>query len=216
MIPFLTRNLGWKLLSLVIAFGVWLNVASEPELATVVSVPVEYSHFPKNFEISSEIVESIDFEARGPAGLLRRLSDSQIAAIIDFSGVTSPGERTFTLTNAELRLPRGVSLIRTIPAQLRFTFERHATRAVPVEVHYSGALPKGYSVTHVDVLPPELEIAGPESRVNAAKKVVADPFDLTGITTDSQRILSVYVAESEVRLRSAPQVTVKIHVQKNR
>ena len=73
---FLTRNLIWKLFALVAAFGVWLNVASEPELATIVSVPVEYNNFPKDLEISSTIVESIDVEARGPAGQLRILNDS--------------------------------------------------------------------------------------------------------------------------------------------
>src|SRR5207248_3583606 len=171
----ITQNFGWKLLALVIAFAVWLSVASEPELATIVSVPVEYSHFPKDFEISSEIVESIDVEARGPSGLLRRLSDSRIAAIVNFSAVTSPGERTFTITPAELSLPRGVMLVRTIPAQLRFTFERHVTRAVPVDVRFSGTLPKGLSIGQVEVEPNQLEIAGPESHVNATKKLESDP-----------------------------------------
>ena len=32
---FLTRNLLWKLVALVAAFGVWLNVANEPDLATI-------------------------------------------------------------------------------------------------------------------------------------------------------------------------------------
>src|SRR5579863_7164388 len=143
---FITRNLIWKLFALAAAFGVWLNVANEPDLATIVSVPVEYNHFPKDLEISSDIVETIDLEARGPAGQLRNLHDSRIAAIVDFAGVTAPGERTFTLTAAELQLPRGIDLIRTIPAQLRFKFERRATRFVPVEVPFSGKLPQGFSL----------------------------------------------------------------------
>src|SRR5579863_5680366 len=162
---FITRNLLWKLLTLVAAFGVWLNVANEPELATIVSVPVEYNHFPKDLEISSDIVENIDLEARGPSGQLRGLHDSRIAAIVDFAGVTAPGERTFTLTNAELKLPRGIELIRTIPAQLRFKFERRATRSVAVTVPLSGKLPEGFSIAGVDINPPQLQIAGPESHV---------------------------------------------------
>src|SRR5205814_1444886 len=139
------------------------NIASEPELATIVSVPVEYNHFPKDLEISSDIVEAIDVEARGPAGEIRSLHDSAIAAIIDFASVQSPGERTFTLTTAELRLPRGIDLIRTIPAQLRFTFERRATSSVTVDVPFSGKLAPGFSIAQVETLPPQLRIAGPES-----------------------------------------------------
>src|ERR1700722_14145814 len=100
----LTRNLLWKLLALVAAFAVWLSISNEPELETIVSVPVEYNHFPKDLEISSEIVEAIDVEARGPAGEIRRIHDSTISAIVDFATVQAPGERTFSLTAAELRL----------------------------------------------------------------------------------------------------------------
>ncbi len=209
---FLTRNLLWKLFALATAFGIWLNVSNEPELETIISVPVQYNHFPKDLEISSDIVETIDVEARGPSGLLRSLGDGRIAAIIDFAGVAAPGERTFTLTNRELKLPRGIELIRTIPAQLRFTFERRATRLVPVEVRYSGALPPGYSIAGISIDPPQLEIAGPLSHVLKSGKLVSDPFDLTNVTDEKTEKLSVYEAEPEVRILNPPQVQVKVEV----
>jgi YbbR domain-containing protein len=211
-VKFLTQHLGWKLFSLVAAFVVWMSVASEPERATVVSVPVEYSNFPKDLEISSDVLETIDVEARGPAGQLRSLSGSRIAAVVDFGSVRQPGERTFTLTNAELQLPRGIDLIRTIPAQLRFTFERRETRAVRVEVPFSGKLAPGLSIAHVDIEPPQLRIVGPESRVLAAKKLTADPFDLTHVTGEAQETLAVYASEPQVRFIGTPQVTVKVRV----
>jgi hypothetical protein len=213
---FLTQNLPWKLFSLIAAFGVWMNVASEPELATIVSVPVEYNHFPRDLEISSDIVEAIDVEARGPAGQLRSLHDSQIAAIIDFATVQTPGERTFTLTTAELKLPRGIDLIRTIPAQLRFKFEKLTTRTVGVNVPLSGKLGAGLALGQMVIEPPELRIAGPESRVLDSKKLLSDPFDLTNVTGDVEKKLAVYASEPEVRILNVPQVTVKIRVQHGR
>ena len=82
MIRLLTRNAGLKLLALAVAFVFWLNVASEPEMATIVSVPVEYSHHPENLEISSPITESIDVEASGPSGEIRDLRDAFAAGKI--------------------------------------------------------------------------------------------------------------------------------------
>ncbi len=213
---FLTRNLIWKLFALVVAFGIWLNVASEPELEIIVSVPVEYNNVPKDLEISSTIVESIEVEARGPAGQLRSLSDSHVAEIVDFASVKSPGQRTFTLTPAQLKLPRGIHLIRTIPEQLRFQFEKRITRAVPVKVEFSGKAPAGVSAVIEDIEPPDLTVTGPESHVLNAKFLQADPFDLTGVDTDTVRKLAVYVAEPEVRILNAPQVTVKIRVRRGR
>lgn len=210
---FLTRNLLWKLFALAAAFGIWLNVSNEPDLATIVSVPVQYNHYPRDLEISSDIMETIDVEARGPSGLLRSLNDNRIAAIIDFASVNGPGERTFTVTNQELNLPRGIELVRTIPAQLRFTFERRTMRLVPVDVRFSGKMPAGYAVTHVDVEPPQLRIEGPESHVLSSGKLISDPFDVTNLTSDKTLTLSVYAAESEVRILNSPQVRVKVHVQ---
>ena len=215
MIRFLTQNLIWKLIALVAAFGIWMNVSNEPDLATIVSVPVEYKNFPKDLEISSDIVEAIDLEARGPSGQLRNLHDSPIAAIIDFATVKSPGERTFTITTTELKLPRGIEMVRTIPAQLRFKFEERATREVAVNVSFSGKLPAGLSIAGVDVEPPQLEIAGPASHVASSGKLNADPFDLTNVTGDTEQTLAVYAAKSEVRILSKPQVKVKIRVVKH-
>ena len=105
MIRLLTRHAGLKLLSLAVAFVFWLNVASEPEMATIVSVPIEYSHHPANLEISSPITESIDVEASGPSGEIRDLRDAHLVAAVDLSSVRTPGERTFTITPSEVRLP---------------------------------------------------------------------------------------------------------------
>ncbi|MGD1068712.1 MAG: CdaR family protein [Bryobacteraceae bacterium] len=209
---FLTHNIGWKLLALAAAFGVWFNVASEPELETIFSAPVQYKNYPKDLEISSNIVEAIDIEARGPSGQLRTLTESQISAIVDFSSVNDSGERTFTLTQKELKLPRGIELVRTIPAQLRFTFEHRATRALKVEVPTSGTLPPGLSIASIEADPPELSIAGPASRVAAVKKAVSDPLDLNQVKGDSQQVLAVYIPEPEVRFLTVPRVTVKVHV----
>jgi hypothetical protein len=209
---FFQRNIGWKLLSLAAAVGMWVDVASEPQLTTIVSVPVEYKNYPRDLEISSDIVESIDLEAHGPAGLLRQLGDGHKAAVIDFAAVRTPGQRTFTLNESELTLPRDVTLIRTIPAQLRFMFEHRATRLTPVSVSFSGQLPAGEKTAGYSVDPPELRIAGPESRVLAVRRLQADPFDLTGVSGNTSRMLAVYVGEPQVRIINAPQVTVRVHI----
>jgi YbbR domain-containing protein len=216
MIPLLTRNFAWKLLSLIAAFLIWDNIASEPELTSILSAPVEYKNYPKNLEISSEIVETIDVETHGPADQLRDLSNSHLAAIVDFSGVRAPGERTFTLTSAEINLPRGIQLIRIIPAQLRFRFEPGATRSIPVQVPFSGKLAPGLKLDAYSVTPQSLTIAGPQSRVDAVQTAASDPFDLTQVSADARQKLSVYIAEPQVRFLEVPQVTVSIHVERTK
>lgn len=212
----LTHNLGLKALCLVAAFALWYNIASEPELATIVSLPVDYKNLPKDLVISSDTVNSVSVEARGPASRLREMQQTRVAAVIDFSGVTAPGERTFTLSGNELNPPPGVTLVRAIPQQLRFSFEHQQTAKVPVEVAYSGVLPRGVRISSVHLEPKELEVVGPESRVRNARRALTDPFDLSRAATDSSQDLSVYMPDSEVRFTGAPLVNVKIRLEPDR
>ena len=117
------RNFEWKLLSLALATLVWIAIYREPDMFTVLAAPVQFKNASGNLEISSEIVESVDLETRGPAGLLRNLSEKRVAVVLDFSSVRTPGERTFRLPRGT-NLPSGVEMVRIIPSQLRFIFER--------------------------------------------------------------------------------------------
>ena len=211
-----THNFGLKALALFAACGLWFNIASEPELATIVSVPVDYRNFPKDLVISSPTVNSISIEARGPASRLREMQASPAGAVIDFSSVHNPGERTFTITSEQIRPPRGVSVVRTIPEQLRFRFEHATTRKLPVEISYSGALPHGVSLGKVSVEPSALEITGPESRVIEARRIQTDPFDLSRVTQDSNQELSVYLSDPELRFAEPAHVTVRVQLEHNR
>ncbi len=215
----ITENFWWKVLSLVVAISIWLNLANEPELATIVSVPVQYENFPKDLEISSDILETIDVEAKGPSNRLRNLTDSRTAAVINFESILDPGIRTFTLTAQEVKLPRGLQLVRTIPAQLRFTFERRAEKSVPVEVACTGKLPAGLKSRGIDIYPPRLNITGPASHVERTNVLRTDPCDYSRIPADPDRdpeqTLTVFIEQPQVRLSkdASPQVRVRIHLE---
>jgi YbbR domain-containing protein len=211
-----THNFGLKALALAAACGLWFSIASEPELATIVSVPVDYRNFPKDLVISSKIVDSISVEARGPASRLREMQLTRVAAVIDFATVRAPGERTFTLTGTELRPPRGVTLVRAIPEQLRFRFEYQKSGKLLVDVAFSGTPPHGMAVAKVTVEPAELVVTGPASRVADARRVLTDPFDLSRAATDPEQELSAYIDDAELRFVSVPRVKVKVRLERVR
>ena len=214
-LSFLTANLGWKLVSLAIAVAVWLTVASEPEMSTVISVPVEYKESPANLEISNRIVDSVDLELRGPAGRLSDVRASHLAVILDFSRVLNPGERTFTIAQNNTNLPRGMRLVRAIPAQVRFEFEHRATRRVPVRIHYTGELPPGLRLADVRASPDTLRIIGPETRVGKVDELTTDPVYLNSVTGNADLHVATFVGEPQVRFIDYPEISVKLRVAKS-
>ncbi len=213
-------NFLWKLLALAIAVAIWMLVASEPELSTFATVRVEFKNLPDDLEIGSEPVSTVSLELRGPSGELRNLSGEPYgmgnvrpAVILDMAGV-QPGERTFPIGNGNVRLARGVRLVRAIPSEVRFDFESRATRSVPVKPRFSGLGSNGYMVATVSVQPKDLEITGPASHVARVNQAVTDVVDVSNLVGSSEFRVNAYVEDPYVRLVGSPQVTVSVTMKK--
>lgn len=206
------RNIGWKVLSLALAAIVWITIHREPIIFSVLAAPVQFRNVPPNLETSSNIVESVDIETRGPAELLRSLSEKKVAVVLDFSSVREPGERTFTIERKNTNLPRGVDIVRIIPSQLRFVFEARVVRKVPVEPQFSGILPAGLRIVATATVPPELAIIGPESEVRKIATLRTDPVDLNGLSEDRNVRVSAFLPNSQLRFMDSHDVTVKVSV----
>jgi YbbR domain-containing protein len=210
------HNFGWKLLALAIAVVLWAVVASEPELSEYATVRLEYRNLPDDLEIGSDPVSQVSLELRGPSGELRGVGDGiQPAVVLDMSDV-QPGERTFTIGASNVKLARGVRLVRSIPSEVRFLFERRMVRFVPVMVRITGQGQNGYTVAHQSVTPDRLEIAGPGSRVASIKAAVTDPVDLSSVVGTSKFRVNAFVDDSFVRFQTSPQVVVTVTMKKKR
>ena len=215
MKSFFTKNVGWKLLSLAAAFLLWMAVASEPELSTFVSVPVGYKNLSPDMELNSDIAESVFLEVRGPSGELRSLPESRrrYAIILDMGNVGA-GQHTFRIDGSSVRLPRGIELLRAIPAQIRLDFEPSTTRSVPVAVRFESGLPADLKVVQAMPEPASFTITGPASRVARVTTVETDRIGLTPEPGTAEYRANVFVNDARVRIEDSPQVTVKVTIEK--
>ena len=216
MRSFFTRNIGWKLLSLGAAVLLWIAVASEPEVSSFISVRVEYQNLAAGVEINSDVADSVILEVRGPSGELRGLPETRrlYGVVLDMSDV-GPGQHTFTIAGGNVRLPRGVQLVRSVPAQVRMNLERSAIRAVPVEVRLAAGLPPQLQVVSATSKPASLSIAGPASRVARVTHAETDPIDLKPVAGIAEYHVNAYVSDPRVRFRDPARVTVKVTLREN-
>jgi hypothetical protein len=200
----IVQNAGWKLLSLAIAVVIWALVASEPEMATFSTVRLEYRNMPDDLEISSEPAENVVLELKGPSGELRG-DGLRPAVVIDVGGV-GVGQHTFTIADRNVRLPRGVRLVRATPAEVTLGFEPHAERTVPVQARWAGAEPSRFRVQ-----PQAVGIEGPASHVARIAAAVTDPIDVSRMTGSAVKVNLIPAPEdSYVRFRSATQAVVEV------
>src|SRR5271165_6046978 len=91
------HNLGLKVVSVLLAFGLWLVVARDPVAEVEMRVPIEFHNLPDNLEIDSANFTEAQIRLRGPERVIHRLQIADVRAEIDLASV-APGERTFDLT----------------------------------------------------------------------------------------------------------------------
>ena len=146
------HNFGLKALSLAAAVVLWALIAAEPELATSVSVPIEFHNVPKDLEVILDQDPTVRLEVKGPSGKLRTITRAEVAVVLDLLPVDQPGTRTFALDQSNVILPRGVTLVKSVPSQLRLQFEKRSRRAIPIVPRFTGAFQPGYEIDRKSVV----------------------------------------------------------------
>jgi YbbR domain-containing protein len=209
----LLHNIGLKIAALALSILFWKSVASDPQVASFVSVPVQFRGLPEELELSSNVFESVYVEVRGPSEQLGTYRESNPALVLDMASVR-PGQRTFNVDEKNLNLGRGLRLVRAIPAQLRFEFEPRATRDVPVQVRFTRSPPRGYGIASFEVRPEQVRIAGPQSRVARVRQVLTDPIDLSEVVGTAEFRVNAFVEDPLVRFTEPSPVAVRVTIRK--
>src|SRR5690606_28774427 len=173
----LLHNAGIKLLSVVIAAGLWFFVnAGERDTELAIRVPVELRNRPANMMLVSPRVDFIDLVVSGPRTLLNRI-DPELSVALDLHGVR-PGPAVFRILGETLDLPRGVSIVRLTPSEVTLEFATVLRKRLPVHAAIGSKPRDGLRVTDTRVAPESIEVTGPSAAVAAMRSVETQPIDL--------------------------------------
>jgi YbbR domain-containing protein len=194
----------------------WLLFVRDPDFATLVNVNILFRAMPRDLEISSELPDRVRLEIFGPSRLLTPESLTDAAVVFSLAEVDSPGDRAFTITAENTRLPDGVAFSRAVPSQVRIHFEQRVSREVTVRPRISKYPPAGYTLKQVRVDPQRLRVVGPESDVTEVPSVDTDSIDLSRVTGPAEMRMTASVANPRVRFESTPVVRVTVLVERTR
>jgi len=214
MTRLITENWGWKLTSLSLAYLLWLAVANNPVYVTTISAPVQYRNIPRDLEMSSDVVDGVRLEIRGPSNRLTSGNMHDTAVILDLSRVSQPGEQTFPVEQGNAILPPDVTLLRAMPAQVRLAFERRMTREVPVHLRIGKGPPENYEIEKQELVPPVMRIVGPESRVRDIHTVETDAIDLGSVVSQAEFQVYSYLPDPQVRFEKNQRILVRVSVRR--
>ncbi len=213
MISFFKRyvlhNLGLKVLSLLLATGLWLAIARDPVAEVSIRVPIEFLHVGDNIEISSELIPEAQIRVRGPGRFIRQLRATDVHAELDLRDA-KPGERTFDLTAQEIRRPQDVEVVQVVPSQVHLAFDTRLTREVEIHPRVTGTFIAGLQIAKVEVDPERITVTGPRHHVERVESATTDPVDASGTRSRQTFTTNVYVADPLVQVVQPTSIHVTV------
>jgi len=211
---YVLHNFMLKLLSLLLAAGMWFLISPDEEPAEVaVRAPIVFQHVPPYLEISSESIPEAQIRVRGPARLIRDIQAREVHAEIELADA-KPGERTFDLTSRQVRLPRDLQVVQVVPSQVHLAFDTRLTREVEIHPRVTGNFAEGEQLVKVDSNPARITITGPKRHVETVDAATTDPIDASGTLGRAVFTTNVYVPDPLVQVVQPTSIRVTVDVQK--
>ena len=211
---YVLHNFGLKVLSLLLATGLWFLISPDEQPAEVaVRAPIVFQHVPSSLEISTETIPEAQIRVRGPERLIRDIQAREVHAEIELADA-QPGERTFDLTSQQVRHPRDVTVVQVVPSQLHLAFDTRLTREVEIHPRVTGNFADGEQIVKVEADPGRITISGPRRHVEKVDAATTDPVDATGTRGSAVFTTNVYVPDPLVQVVQTTSIRVTVLVQK--
>jgi YbbR domain-containing protein len=176
-------NLGLKLVALLLAVLVYLNVFTERPATLMVSFPIRITDLADSLSLSGPTPAAIQVELRGTGKHLIRLQVTQPPMNVSLAGV-GIGRYERALGPEDLPLPEGVELgvdRMVSPRTLELQVDRRIERELPVAVSVEGKPSSGVLWDgSFEIRPSKVTVSGPESVLNGLDTVHVSAVSLAG------------------------------------
>jgi YbbR domain-containing protein len=210
MLRLVTRDWQLKLLSVLLAVGLWLFVGAAQRREFALSVPVEYTGLEGPLTLDGPRQGMVDVLVLASRWSAQRVSASSVRVRVDVSGLHE-GENLVQLLPESVDAPPGVRVTRVAPAWATVRVVRSTTKTVPVVARVLGRPAPAHVLRRVVVEPATVEIKGPRITIEARSAVDTLPVDVSGRREAMTRTVGLALPDSIYPVdRRTVEVTVDI------
>jgi YbbR domain-containing protein len=208
------KNLGLKIISLLLACVVWFIVSGprrEKLRVRNATATLSIVALPQNLVITTDIPNSVGVRVQGRMSDLRALASQTLEAPADLSKAQA-GDIVITIPPTSINVPEGIEVVSVFPNQIRFRIEEVRGREVPIRPLLAGDPPAGYVVGIATAAPDLALVSGPASQIANLSEVTTERIIMTGRTGTFVQNVAVLTDSPLVRVISplTTQVTVPV------
>jgi YbbR domain-containing protein len=201
---------GLRVLALGIAIGLWFNFSFEAREAPaerLVEAAVSYNP-PRGF-IVLDPVRNVNVRLRGSSKAVRRLNPFQVDVQVDMSRYQE-GSVTINLGPENVLMPENLELVSIEPAVIRVELEKAVTQPMPVVPKLTGEPAGGATLEAPEVIPNQVQVTGPVTRIGRAGTLSTQPITLDGHALPFEVSVLVVSPDPLIQIVQPSRVTVKV------
>jgi YbbR domain-containing protein len=208
----LVQNWQLKLISLVLAIGLWLLLVPAEKMYSEKSltIPLETRNIPAGLEIVEKPAATIDITLRAPNRLLGEIGPSGLVARIDLDRATVL-QQEYPLNKSMIAVPPGAEVVKIAPNKITIKLERTAEATFDVHPTLRGKPAPGFRIARTEIEPSKVLVRGPESRVRVKETATTAPVDVAGLSASTVFEADIILPRPELRLVS-PETSARVTV----
>jgi len=163
------RASGLKLLAVLIAVVLWIQVHGQGVGSLSMDVPLQVQGLPSDMVIVNDLPDHVRITVGGLQARLSSLERAEVRVPLDASGLKDPGVVERALKVSAIRLPPGLTIEKLQPDRLQLQVDRVIKRSITVKPRLE--LEEGWTALGVQVTPATATLVGPEVWLGALSDV---------------------------------------------
>lgn len=168
----ITKNLGLKLISFVLAILLWYNISHKGMTEISKEVYLEYINIPAGYEIVDRDVDRVNLNVYGSEQIIKNLKQGDIRVVIDLENAKA-GKQVFKITRENIKIPSALTVTDIQPSTVTIQLDRIIKKPLPVRVRFRAKLNR--KLFEVRVSPPTVEVKGPASVLKKMTYIDTEP-----------------------------------------
>lgn len=208
----LVRNWELKLLSLLLAFILWLSLIPEEKTLSekTLTIALETHNIPSNMELVEKPASTVDVTIRAPNRMIDEVSAANVFVKLNLSTATL-FQQEYPLNETMVSLPPGAKVVRISPTKVRLKLERTQEVMLDIVPTIIGQAKEGYGISKIEITPPRVLVQGPESKIREKDKISTSPINISELTSSTEVEADLILPKPELRLAS-PRTRVRVKI----
>lgn len=206
----MTVNWGKKLLSLLLAAGLYIYVNLTMTSERVFNIPLRVKNSPGFLMTETRVPATVRVRASGPPRQLTLVEPGQISAEIDMA-TARRGANSFVIS---LDYPRVDEGVRFVPESqvVQLVMDRPYRRVLPVKPVLLNKPAAGFQVRKITVVPEQVTVIGAERIVTNLQALNTEAVNIGGTSQDLQRTVQLNLQDLNLKLLHSGSFSLAVDV----